>query len=139
MVRKREWFPHFFLFFGQKNALKTIPTCQKSPIRFQFSYSVIVHILCSHLSWQSFQVVAMFTRKLLQLQVKARFRCWQRTMDININTLLQILYLWLALHYYIITLFWVKEGKKFHNRALRNKALRNKYNLRQAIYITWKI
>ena len=32
--------------------------------------------------------------------LKARFRCLQRAMDVNINTLPQVLYLFLALHNY---------------------------------------
>ena len=70
-----------------------------------------------------FKLVAIFKRKVLQLCAcmtiqnsfgkKASLKCLRRAMDININTLPQVLYLCLALHNY----FELRK-EKYQNRAL---------------------
>ena len=62
----------------------SISSCETTPILFKFSYSVILHIPCSHVSWKIFQVVAIFKRKFFsykwpsaRITIKNSFGTWK--------------------------------------------------------------
>ena len=102
MARKRAWFPQFFLNSSVNKMLwkGTIPQSESPSDPMKFSYLVILHILCFHLSWVSrwweYSRPKFFSYKWSSARItiknsfgllKARFRCSQRVVDINIPLL----------------------------------------------------